>query len=182
MRWLAIVGLAGVMVGSPAYAQDTGKVNYFGTGGARLYIDGTYAGKLPMSAELAAGTHTFRVEPPYSEAYEITRDVQFNGQLSIDLPMSADEPPPVEEETEETSEAGAEESAGEPVMVPIKLYAPFEAIIFYNGQELGESPVALTIPEGDYSFIVVNEDGTTFTSMHEVKANGGSTQSLTLEP
>jgi len=179
MRWslLFTATLATGLVSADALA---GKVNYYGTGGAKLYIDGRYAGTLPMTGELGEGKHTFRVEPPWTDPYEIVRDVRFNGQLALDLPVGPDEPEPASEEapTDEADEAGD----AEPVMVKVKLYAPYGAIIHHDGYELGESPISLTIPEGDYTFKVVNEDGTTFTSAQSVKASGASSVNLTLSP
>ena len=179
MRWSLILS-AGLIAGLLSGDALAGKVNYYGTGGAKLYIDGSYVGKLPTSGELSPGKHTFRVEPPWTDPYEIVRDVQFNGQLSLDLPIGPDEAAPAEA-AEAAEEEGAE-PAGEPVMVKVKLYAPYGAIIHHDGYELGESPISLTIPEGDYTFKVVNEDGTSFTSAQVVKDSGGSSLNLTLSP
>ncbi|MFH1467246.1 MAG: PEGA domain-containing protein [Pseudomonadota bacterium] len=68
----------------------SGFVTLWGDGldGAKLYIDNQYVGEMPVKVQLAEGKHTFFVQPPTGDAFNVSKQVHFDVQgigISIEL-------------------------------------------------------------------------------------------------
>ena len=68
----------------------SGYVTLWGDGldGAKLYIDNKYVGEMPVKVQLTEGKHDFFVQPPTGDAFNLSRQVQFDVQgigISIEL-------------------------------------------------------------------------------------------------
>jgi hypothetical protein len=68
----------------------SGLVTLWGEGldGAKLYIDNQYVGEMPVKVQLAEGKHSFFVQPPTGDAFNVSKQVHFDVQgigISIEL-------------------------------------------------------------------------------------------------
>jgi len=55
----------------------TGQVNIFGKTGAQVYVDGSLGGKIPVTAQVSEGSHSFKVVGDDGAIIERSHDIQF---------------------------------------------------------------------------------------------------------
>ena len=67
---------------------DMGMVNLFGTTGSTVYVDGRKLGSIPLSTQLTAGLHVFKVVQPDGVSYELSREISFpDADTPVSLPL-----------------------------------------------------------------------------------------------